>query len=597
MNNVAIRKEYIRRSTFYRKQLAISNKKSRGLSSLRLIVFLSAAVALLYGIYAPWKSIFPLVPILLGVFIYLVLQHAQVHVEIAHLKKMVTINDVAVMRVDGAWTTFADDGAEYIDHSHPYTTDLHIFGKGSLFQFISVPLSFGGQQRLVELLRTQPIFKEIAPRQQAVTELASRLGFRQHMQAAASDSFFRSKNPTGVLSWLEKQRQFTTLPQALLYVPVVTITLFVIASLGYITYAIPLISLAIQALLALWGERLVSQRFAGIDKPLSLLKRYAHVLTLIEEQEFTSAILATQKKRLFAGIVPASRLIQRLVRIVERNDIRYSNTIIYYPLNVSIFWDLWTLHKLDAWQNSWGRDVRAWFEAVAEIEALCCLSGLCYDNPTWVFPQIRNEAPMICAKDVAHPLIPIAERIGNDLSMPQQGRVLMITGSNMSGKSTMLRTVGINLVLAYVGVPVCAREMSCSPMSIYCKMQILDNLNERISTFYAELKRMKMIIDAAKSEEPQLFLLDEIFRGTNSRDRIIATRTVIRQLHALNTIGLVSTHDLELGSLADEFPGTIVNFHFTDEIKDGHITFDYKIKPGISKTANAVALMKMIGID
>jgi ABC-type multidrug transport system fused ATPase/permease subunit len=597
LNNDSIRKEYVSRALNYRRRLALCHKKSSGLSSLRLIAFVAGVGVLLYGIYSPWKSIISLAVILFGVFIYLVIRHAQLNDEIEFQTKMVKINEVAVMRIDGEWTTFTDDGAEYINHGHPYTTDLNIFGGGSLFQYISVPLSFGGRQLLVELLRTRLSTAEIAPRQEAVADLAPRLNFRQHLQVTASNSFFRNKNPEDVLSWLEKEQQLRSMPQAVLFLPVVTLLLFMLAILGYITYVIPFSALAVQALVALWGEKLVSYRFQDLEKPVVLLKRYVQLLALVEREAFTGIFLKKQKSRLFADVLPASRLIGRLVRIAERNDIRLSNAIIYYPLNVGFFWDLWTLRKLEAWQKSWGTSVRDWFEAVAEIEATSCLSGLCYDNPDWVFPGVQDDVPMIDAKNIAHPLIPTDERIGNDLSMPQQGRVLMITGSNMSGKSTLLRTVGINLVLAYVGAPVCAMAMTCSTMSIYCKMQIHDDLKERTSTFYAELKRMKMIIDAAKTNEPQLFLLDEIFRGTNSRDRIIATRTVIRKLHKLKTIGLVSTHDLELGSLAEEYAGTINNYHYTDDIKDGHIEFDYKLKPGISKTANALALMKMIGID
>ncbi|MCW3489712.1 MutS-related protein [Dethiobacter alkaliphilus] len=601
MNNTRehtdIRKIYLQRTEDYQNQLAHAHRQSRGLSSLRLISFLGGAGALSYGYYRTMPAMYFLAFILFVLFFHLIVRHSRLNDKISFLENLVQINETAVVRLDGNWTTFTDDGSQYVNHNHPYTTDLHIFGKSSLFQFIYVPLSSGGKKRLVEMLSSRPSFTEIAPRQEAVADLAQRLDFRQHLQATASDAYFKKKNPAEVLSWLERKYGTGSVPQAVFFLPVVTLVMFALAFLGFVPYILPLGSLMLQALIALWGERVVLERFKDLEKPVILLRRYAELLAWIEGEEFKASFLKEQKLRLFTGDVSSSRLIKRLKSIAERNDLRFSNALIYYPLNISLFWDLWTLRKLQVWQDKWGNSVREWFDAVAEIEAISCLSGLYHDNPQWIFPKVMDGTPFIDGQNIAHPLISPDERVGNDLATPEQGRVLMITGSNMSGKSTLLRTLGINLVLAYTGSAVCATEMSCSMMDIYCKMQIHDDLKERTSTFYAELKRMKMIIDAAKSKEPLLVLLDEIFRGTNSRDRITATRTVIRQLHELNTITLVTTHDLELGSLADEYPGTISNYHFTDDIKADHIEFDYKIKPGISKTANAIALMKMIGIE
>jgi DNA mismatch repair ATPase MutS len=345
------------------------------------------------------------------------------------------------------------------------------------------------------------------------------------------------------------------------------------------------------------GEKETKHRFFKTEQAVLRLKRYVELMDRIIQEEFTAPFLIKLKGMLVSGGIPASRQVRNLMTIAEHSNLRYSNALIYFPLNIVFLWDLRTLRRMNRWQKRWGGSVRGWFEATGEIEALSSLAGLCHDNPHWAFPGVREDSPAFLAESLGHPLIPAAERVANDLSLACRGTVFIITGSNMSGKSTLLRTVGINLVLAYAGAPVCAHGMTCSHMRIYSKMQVHDNLEERVSTFYAELKRMKMIIDAAKSGDPLIFLLDEIFRGTNSRDRIIATRTVIRQLHKLNTIGLISTHDLELGSLEKEFPGLISNYHFDDDIKNGRIHFDFRLKPGISQTANAIALMRMIGIQ
>lgn len=597
MKNVErLRELYRQRESAFREELGFAQRKSRAFSSLRLAVFILAIGALAYGFYSPYSGL-PLALVLLAVFISLIFRHERVKQHIIFLERLVEINLNAGLRLEGKWTAFADDGREYINHNHPYATDLNIFGKGSLFQFVNATGSFLGRQILVEQLSSGAKYAEIEPRQAAVSDLAPRLDFRQYLQAEGMDPFFKKQDPNLVLAWLEENNHASRpWMERVLFLPPVTIALFVLAFSGYIAYTLPLAALAVQAVIAMLGEKEAKRRFSSTDKAVIRLRRYVELINRVMQEEFTAPFLLQQKKQLIAEGIPASRQVRKLINIADHSYLRYSNALIYFALNIIFLWDLRTLRSLNRWQKRWGRFVRGWFEATGEIEALSSLAGLCHDNPSWAFPTVRQEQPKLLADALAHPLIPSAERVANDLSLVQRGTVFVITGSNMSGKSTLLRTVGINLVLAYAGAPVCARAMTCSLLRIYSKMQVHDNLEERVSTFYAELKRMKMIIDAAKSEEPLIFLLDEIFRGTNSRDRIIATRTVVRQLHQLNTIGLISTHDLELGLLAKECPG-ISNHHFTDEIRNGRIHFDFRLKPGISKTANAIALMKMIGIE
>ncbi len=588
---------YTMRESAFGEELRLAQKRSRTFSSLRLTAFIFAIGAFTYGFYNPYSGI-PLAIVLLGVFILLIFRHERIKRCIFFLDRLVQINHNAGLRLDGKWTTFLDEGQEYIDHNHPYSTDLNIFGKGSLFQHINTTGSFIGRQILVEQLSSSAKFPEIELRQAAVADLAPRLDFRQQLQAEGMDPFFRKQDPKKVLIWLEQNNQaFHSWMEAVLILPIVTITLFLLAVSGYISYSLPLGALAVQAVAAMLGEKEVKRRFFETEQAVLRLKRYVELINRIMQQEFTAPFLKKQKGLLIAGGIPASRQVRGLITIAEHSNLRYSNALIYFPLNIIFLWDLRTLRRLNRWQKRWGGYVRGWFEATGEIEALSSLAGLCHDNPHWAFPEVQEGAPTFLAEALGHPLIPPAERVANDLSLSHRGMVFIITGSNMSGKSTLLRTVGINLVLAYAGAPICAPGMTCSLMRIYSKMQVHDNLEERVSTFYAELKRMKMIIDAAKSKDPLIFLLDEIFRGTNSRDRIIATRTVIRQLHKLNTIGLISTHDLELGLLEKEYPGRITNYHFTDDICDGRIHFDFRLKPGISQTANAIALMRMIGIQ
>ncbi len=588
---------YQRRRNIFQEKHDQAQKVSNSISWLRLVFFILAAGAFGYGFYGPYRIVIFLALPLAAVFVWLIMKHMHLKEEIDFLKKLVQINATAGLRLEGKWTAFAERGDHYKDDTHPYTTDLNIFGQGSLFQYINATTSFRGERLLADLLSRPAPIDELEPRQEAVSELANLLDFRQSFQAAGMDALFKQQDPETVQGWAESKLTPGNWSTALLYMPVATFSLFGLGLLGVLSYFPAVVFLVLQVAAALPGERKALERFTKTDKAVQRLKRYEKLMRWIEQENFTAPFLIAQKKRLFPGAQPASRQIRRLVNIADRNNLRFSSSMIYFILKFSVLWDKWTLKMLDDWQKSYGKAVGSWFEATAEVEVLSSLAGLCHDNRHWVFPQVKTGPPAFKARDLGHPLIPPGERVGNNTSLMGPGRFFIITGSNMSGKSTFLRTVGINLVLAYAGAPVCASEFGCSMMQVYSKMQIHDNLEERVSTFYSELIRMKMIIDAAQTGAPLIILLDEIFRGTNPRDRIFATRTIIKQLHTLNVIGLVTTHDYELGELEKEYTRSISNYHFTDEIRDGDIHFDYKIKPGIAQTANAVALMKLVGIE
>ena len=272
--------------------------------------------------------------------------------------------------------------------------------------------------------------------------------------------------------------------------------------------------------------------------------------------------------------------------------IRHSQ--LYLIINILLLWDYRCLAAIEKWRTDSGVYLEDWIAVLAELEALASLAIISYDHPDWTQPQLYNDQPRLFASQIGHPLLS-EDRVSNDIGTMRKGQVYLITGSNMSGKSTLLRTVGINLVLAYAGAPVCAKEFHCSIFNIYTSMRIRDDLRSNISSFYAELLRIKKMIDAAKRGESVFFLLDEIFRGTNSRDRHAGARVLVKQLSDEGAVGFVSTHDVELGNLADE-NNKIKNYHFREEYIEGQLHFDYKLRSGISNTRNAVYLMKMAGI-
>jgi hypothetical protein len=569
------------------------------ISTFRLLAFLFAAAIFAFGLSREQFYVFYLGLPLILLFIFLIVKHNSIKERIGFLEKVIKINEDALLRLSGQWTSFFDSGERFVDNEHPFTTDLNIFGHGSLFQYINSTSSFTGEKTLVTQLRVGADLEEINPRQQAISDLAGRLDFRQHFQAEGTNTFFKTHDPADLFSWSEEKPSINrkNLMEYLWVLPVLTLVLLILAVLQVIPLGFFLFTLILQVIIAGLGEKSVRDAFSNTEKAVDQLKRYVRLLRYIKAENFKAPFLLDLKQKLFSDSRTALDQIKALSKIGDRINLRYGNPLIYFPVNIALLWDLHTLKKLDGWKRQSGFSLREWFNIVGEFEALSSLAVIAHDHPEWVYPRVSGGTPVYEAKSLGHPLIGEELRVNNDLRLPGSGSALIITGSNMSGKSTYLRTAGINLVLAYAGAPVCAEQMSCSLMSIFSKMQIHDNLTEKVSTFYAELKRIKMIIDAAQTGAPLIFLLDEIFRGTNSRDRIFSTRNVVKQLHKLSTIGLITTHDLELSVLEKEYPESITNYHFTDEIDDEGIHFDYKLKAGVSQTANAVALMKMIGIE
>src|SRR5699024_10764196 len=342
-------------------------------------------------------------------------------------------------------------------------------------------------------------------------------------------------------------------------------------------------------------------KFEGRSKNLNLvyeyennIKAYSKMLYQLEKGNFQSKYLLELKDKLIDDNgLTAYQQIKELETIVE--NISNRKNIYFFIINIITLWDYQSMIALERWKGKSGHLIRTWLDTIGEFEALSSLSNLNYDNPDWVTPTITEKNDYIKGKDMAHPLI-IEDSVSNDFKIEDPTKVLLITGSNMSGKSTYLRTTGINLVLAYIGAPVCANRITCNIFNIYTCMRVSDNLEKNISSFYAELLRIKEIVDKSKGNKV-FFLLDEVFKGTNSHDRHEGAKILIKKLLNNDAIGLVSTHDLELGELERESNNKIKNYHFKEYYKDNEIYFDYKLNRGISTTRNAMYLINMIGID
>lgn len=592
-----IKELYQKKLAQYEAALADTKNQDNKFVFYRSLLALGVLGLLIYGYLKGLAAAYVLVIPLVILFLLLVNRHQKIRSELTYFENLTKINQRALQRLKGQWPGFSETGEQFVDPEHPYTSDLNIFGQGSLFQYLNTTNLITGEQALAKLLSQKTNCEDIGARQAAVRELSSQLDWRQHLQAIGMGSGAQAGDPTKLWLWAREQVFF--LPSKALYLltvlPITTWVLIFLMAFGLLPTYVPLGLLILQVLLVTVGQVFMGRAFQDTEKAVLELQRLAKLLAYIEGHNFQAPLLLELQKKLLRQNKSASQQVQALSRIASLINLRYS--VFYHFINALFFCDLYTLRLLERWKEQYGMYLERWFHVIGQFEALASLATVAHDNPHWAFPQVEQGNPFFKAVELGHPLLNRDTRVCNDVSLPQPGTIHIITGSNMSGKSTLMRTVGINLVLAYAGAPVCAAELHCSKMQIYTSMRVQDSLEEGISSFYAELKRIKIIIEAAHLKAPLLFLLDEIFRGTNSRDRIAGARTVIKNLAQQNVIGFVTTHDLELGALAEECPEQISNFHFTDRIIDQTITFDYRLKVGISKTTNAIALMKMVGIE
>lgn len=569
------------------------------ISLLRLIVFLSGVG---FTVYMYLKKLYYAsagISIAAAVgFVFLAIKHSKIIDNKKLTSAIYDINEASLKRVNGEWKQFQDKGEEFKDNEHNYSDDLDIFGQSSVFQWINTAITRFGRIRLKEYL-TSPFLdkKDIIKRQLAIAELSKALSFRQRFQAEGTLNLIDNKDSSDLIRWAENLNESVEKAsfKFLLYVmPVLTAAsaIYYFINLGK-TYVVPFIFIIINMGLIKFKGGLISSNLDTIFLYKKKIRAYTNMIRLIERKSFKSALLNELKKEFYISHKEkASEAVRKLSLIADKISDRAN--VYSIVLNLIYLRDFQLLVLLNNWKKQYGSHIETWLKIIGEFEALASLSIINHDNPQWIIPKIEGNSLLIYGSKTAHPLLQ-DNAVANDIRLGGKNTILLITGSNMSGKSTYLRTVGTNLVLAYAGAPVCAESFTCSLMDIYTCMRIGDNLEKSISSFYAEIIRIKSIVRAANTGKPTFFLLDEIFKGTNSMDRHLGAQTLINELSEKNTLGIVSTHDLELGSL-EETNRKIRNFNFQEYYVNDEIKFDYKLREGVSKTRNAIYLMRLAGI-
>ena len=573
-------------------------KRKRLLAWLR---FLSLSVSFI-ALWQLWQVgiaiAFVIFFVFLGSFLFFVVKDLKNKDEIENTRLLIQINkqEIGILKHH-----FSDmpDGLQLKPEHHVYANDLDLFGKASIYQYINRTTSEQGNQILADWLLNPSAPEIILQRQEAAKELSSLVEWRHQLRAHGITNPVTSTGGKKIETWLKSKNKFInyrfwTITQY--FFPVITLSALTLHLLEILSSSLfyPLVILFF--FIAFTITKAIKSEYLQLNKIVPELETLQNSIRWIENKSFHSDLMNQLKNNFKNETDKASASIKDLKKILERFDYRF-NPLVHIPLNTFFLWDLQQITTLEKWKSDNIRTVSVWFNALAQTEALVTIATLAFNHPDWSYPSLSTEYGVFFADNLGHPLIPIEKRVVNSFATAGEKQLCLITGSNMAGKSTFLRSIGVNMVLAMMGAPTCCRQLKVSPVKVISSMRVNDNLEENTSTFYAELKKLKQIIDAVNNHENVFFLLDEILRGTNSADRQIGSIALIKQLIRQNATGLIATHDLELAKLSSEFPDNLHNYHFDVQVKDEELYFDYKLKRGVCTSMNASLLMKKIGID
>ena len=588
--------EYNQRLTARQASLNAEQQTSRKLWIARRILF---AITAVLGVLAfdghitAWWIALPVV-----VFIALMVIHQRVLGEIERLTRAAKFYERGLARVDDNWAGAGETGEQFADKSHAYAEDLDLFGRGSLFELLSTARTRAGEAKLAAWLMSPADVAEVRARQAAVEELRARLDLREDLALLGAE--IRTGVHTEEVEAWGKAAPALTMKQIRVLAAFTAITGFltIAAVVVWIAFGVRLPALAaITFVLFFYARysRTIAAIISAVERPSRDLNLLSGVLERLEREPFASPKLAALRARLDTEGLPPSKQIARLSKLIE--ILGWTKNQFFAPIAFLLLLPAQIAVAIERWRQTTGARIGEWLDAVAEIEALNSLASFAYERPNNPFPELVETEACFDGEALGHPLLPAARCIRNDVRLDSRRQLLIVSGSNMSGKSTLMRTVGINVVLALAGAPVCAKRLRVSPLNIGASIHILDSLQTGASRFYAEITRLKQIVELTNEQLPLLFLLDEILSGTNSHDRRIGAEAVVRSLVKRGAIGLVTTHDLALTRIADSLDERASNVHFEDRLENGKMIFDYRMQPGVVQRSNALELMRAVGIE
>ncbi|MBK8172366.1 MAG: DNA mismatch repair protein MutS [Sandaracinaceae bacterium] len=565
-----------------------------------LFVFIAAVVLLAAGLVRgiPVATISGAAALL--VFLGMQVWHARIHAKRDDARVREGIHTRHIARILGEWKDFAV-GQSTLAHNHAYAYDIDLVGQGSLVQRLDVTHTRNGENTLVAWLAAAATPDEIAQRQEVVAELAEKVSFREDLEAAALRASGDTKlDPEPFLQFIQKEpRVFASRPwlvPIMFVLPIATLSLITLAALGVVPHFSWAASLGLSLLVNLALSVAVHEALNLIAARKGYAEAFGEMLRVAERAPFSSpSAMALRDRMIIDGATPSAQM-KRLETWAGLAELR-TQPPIHFIFNQLLLWDLHCLFRLERWAVHVGRHAHRWFEVLGELEALSSLAALLHQDPDAIFPTIAPSSGALEATRIAHPLLLPTVRVANDVHLKGPGSAALITGSNMAGKSTLLRAVGQNIALALAGGPVCAASMTCPLVRLRASMRAEDSLQSGASYFRAELLKLQSVIEDAEKDPPIFFLLDELLRGTNASARHAGSRAIILHLLTRRATGMVATHDTALATLEHELPGRVWNAHFTDVVQEGEMTFDYSLREGVVKTSNALRLLKLAGVD
>ncbi|HEY6464544.1 MAG TPA: hypothetical protein VIY69_01050 [Candidatus Acidoferrales bacterium] len=559
-----------------------------------LVLILGTVALAVWLIFSKIHSLFwVLIPVVLLILCAVI--HSPVIRALRTCRRAIAFYDRGVARLRNRWIGKGQNGERFLDPSHRYARDLDLFGTGSLFELLCTARTRAGECTLAEWLLTPAPPSEVLLRQAAIAEMRERLAFREDL-AVLSDGVDAAGHPERLAAWA--QENASSGPGYLrILLPALAIIWFVslIAGIGWKLWSVTVLLSVLNLLVAYRVNKRAEFSMSAIDIAVRDVQLISGVLACVESEPFSSPKLAALQRPLRRNGPAASYCTARLAQLAD--SLASGRSLFVQLLDHVIFWRVQFTLAIEAWRRRYGSEVPTWLTALGEMEALSDLAGYSYEHPADVFPEFTTESPCFEAQGLAHPLMPANSAIRNDLMLGRRLRLVIISGPNMAGKSTFVRAVGVNAVLAQCGAPVRAAKLRISPLAVAASVCVLDSLQGGISRFYAEILRLKLIMDMTKGPVPVLFLLDELLSGTNSHDRRLGAEAIVRGLFERNALGLVTTHDLSLTEIVTILGDQAVNVHFEDLLEDGQLRFDYHLTPGIVQTSNALNLMRSIGLD
>ena len=592
--------EYSQRQQARERRVAQLNQRHIRLGYLRLLTIGFGLILLWWfftgsGVSVLWLPL----PVLL--FLSLIIYHASLLRQRAQADRAAEVYRRGLARVEDRWIGTGPQGERFAATPHLYATDLDLFGHASLFQLLSTARTRMGEDTLARWLLAPAPVTDLLQRHAAIADLRDRLDLREDMAILGAD-LNPGVHPEALTAWAESPRllehpRYRWLALAFALLAISTAILWATLGIRIPFFLILLLEGAIVALL----HRRVQQVFHGTEHALQDLQLLSSLFARLQQESFEAAPLQALQQKLSSHHLPVSRAITQLDSIVQH--IYSLDNFFVRLLDIPLLYSIQAAYAAEAWRSEHGTSVRPWLDTLGQLEALLALATYTYEHPDDHFPEFLSGPPAFHARQLGHPLLPDARCVRNDVTIgqhganPQQSSVLLISGSNMSGKSTLMRAVGINTVLAMAGAPVRAHALQLTPLRVGASILINDSLQQGSSRFYAEITRLRQICDLATQTPPLLFLLDELLQGTNSKDRLTGAEGVVRTLIERGAIGIISTHDLALTHLGGTIAQHLHNMHLQDQIEAGKMKFDYQLREGVVTKSNGIELMRLIGLD